>query len=103
MSLHRKMRRARTFQTVKMTAAELRKLPSRCAWDGCDQTFADHMPRGWRWMVAYWSPEPIPFFADVPVEDTQCDCVLCPRHAQALDEQLFPLCRLGDMPVFGEG
>lgn len=103
MSPNRKLRRAGTFRTSTMTLAELRELPNGCAWYGCDQMFSGPMPAGWRWMIAYHSPQPIPSFLDIPQQNMQRDCCICPKHAQELDDQLVALCRLGDMPVMGEG
>jgi hypothetical protein len=90
------------IETRSMSREEFVNLPSLCAWDGCQETFKGDMPRGWRWMYSYWSPQPHINFAAIPAEDMDRDAVLCPCHAQELESKLWPLCRLGSMPALGE-
>src|SRR5689334_6958440 len=41
-----------------MNVEELKPLPVRCEWEGCHRNFRGYMPKGWRWLLTYWAPEP---------------------------------------------
>jgi hypothetical protein len=58
-----------------------------CAWNGCGETFADDMPPGWVWLLAYWAKRPSVDLAD-PEAKWMRDAALCPAHARDLDLQL---------------
>jgi hypothetical protein len=84
-----------------MTWAEFNEIPCGCGWDGCRETYKGDMPRGWVRLLTYWSPRPHLHFEAIPAEDMPRDRSLCPCHAQELESNLIPLCRLGAMPVEG--
>jgi len=60
-----------------------------CAWDGCERTFQGEMPRGWSFMLLYWSKWPSLEFWDIPPNDGLRDAVLCPEHTKQLDGNLL--------------
>src|SRR6516162_6502050 len=46
------------------------------------------MPAGWTRLVTYWSKRPQPDLLRVPPRNWARDAVLCPEHAQTLEDQL---------------
>jgi hypothetical protein len=72
-----------------------------CAWDGCAATFTGDMPRGWIYLLTYWSPRPELTFWTIPSHDILRDAVLCPEHTRAPESQLKDLFRLGWMSRMG--
>lgn len=83
-------RRGRTLKvlgTVNMTLEEYKKIPSVCAWGGCEKTFTGDMPLGWVWLLAYWRKTPAVNFLEIGWND-QRDCALCPEHMRELDALL---------------
>jgi hypothetical protein len=81
---------------------QLDQLPCMCAWGDCGATFEGDMPHGWHWVLAYWAPQPFSSsLLEVPQEDMLRDCVLCPKHAAALERQLKELPRHLDGPAAG--
>jgi hypothetical protein len=81
------------FKKKMIPISELGK--SICAWDGCEATCAHdknkYLPKGWTFMLVFWSAHPVLNFLDVPRNDMLRDAVLCPEHTNALDRQLKPL------------
>jgi len=74
-----------------MKVEELRSLRIRCAWDGCRQSFQGAMPRDWRWLVSYWARAPQLALGPAPEIEWDCDAALCPAHAHALSQCLYPI------------
>ena len=74
-----------------------------CAWDGCEATFKGDMPKGWTWMLQYWSKHPQGQFLDIPQKDVEWDACLCPEHTRAFAAQLKDQGgQLVSMPPLGE-
>jgi len=78
-----------------MQVSELRMVPLdklthiMCAWKGCDQACEiRNMPKGWVWLLTYWSRKPELLFMKIPARDMSRDTVLCPQHAFMLERQL---------------
>jgi hypothetical protein len=71
-----------------MKVEELKALPVRCVWEGCHQNFRGDMPKGWRWLLTYWAPEPQLAVDASPDIEWDCDAALCPTHIQKLNSQL---------------
>ena len=70
--------------------AVLKSTARMCAWAGCLNTCEGDLPRDWRWLLNWWSPQP-----DIKVIFTSgvCtrDAVLCGEHARQLESLLKPL------------
>jgi hypothetical protein len=72
---------------------EQKSVPSirgvHCGWRGCTESFDGFFaPPGWVNLNVYCSPEPI---LDIrQITDWRHDKVLCPAHAKALDNLLYP-------------
>ena len=62
-----------------------------CAWRGCTATCKGDLPRGWVFLIAYWSKKPFTNFMDIPPKDIYRDAVLCPEHARELESHLKDL------------
>jgi hypothetical protein len=60
------------------------------------------MPKGWTFLLTYWSKRPEPNISKIPPQDMPRDCVLCPEHARTLESQLKDLGRQLDTPTMGE-
>src|SRR5690348_6989607 len=56
--LNSQLATARCSAHKMMKVEELKALPVRCVWEGCHQNFRGDMPKGWRWLLTYWAPEP---------------------------------------------
>jgi hypothetical protein len=73
-------------------ADQLDQLGCMCGWGDCDATFNGDMPDGWRWLLAYWAPEPPQLtLLELSQEDIARDAVLCPQHAAAFERLLKEL------------
>jgi hypothetical protein len=81
-------RRAKVVTSKLMPVAEIKG--ARCAWGDCMASFSGDMPKGWVFLLTYWSKRPILDFSD-PNQPTMRDAVLCPEHVQALESQLKDL------------
>ena len=62
-----------------------------CCFNGCRKFFdsKDGMPKGWQSIIMYADPEPVLHFAEI--KNWKRDGVLCPEHAEAVQDLLFPL------------
>jgi hypothetical protein len=88
-------RKARVFEYKTISRSEFDAMDTVCAWEGCWKTFAGDMPKGWVWLLAYWSECPKLAIDDsIPIQDWLQDTTLCPEHARALDLQLKDIPRL---------
>jgi hypothetical protein len=95
-------KKALLFTRKKMSISELDALPTGCAWNGCWAHFMGNAPKGWKWLLAYESKRPQAHFLAIAAVDVMRDAVLCPIHAQTLDQSLTPLARdIGNMPQLG--
>jgi len=100
--MNRHERRKANVSELKMVkVADL--TGSMCAWDGCVAAFKGDMPKGWTWMLQYWSKHPQGQFFDIPPKDVERDACLCPDHSRALKDQLKDFgVNLGPMPALGQ-
>ncbi len=80
-----------------MKVEELKALPVRCVWEGCHQNFRGDMPKGWRWLLTYWAPEPQLAVDAWPDIEWDCDAALCPTHIQKLNSQLVERFQINNM------
>jgi hypothetical protein len=79
-------RRAKVFEDKNVPVADI--IGCRCAWERCAARFSGNMPRGWIYLLTYWSKHPESNFLQIPPEHIVRDAVLCPEHARALESQL---------------
>ena len=49
-------RKAKVFGITSIPIAEI--TGCICAWDGCAANFSGDMPRGWIYLLTYWSSRP---------------------------------------------
>jgi hypothetical protein len=75
---------AHPFKRVQMPLEDLNRMPTVCAWDGCEETFGSDMPLGWRWLLMNYSAKLDGSGALSPHALPQCDAVLCEKHAREL-------------------
>jgi len=102
MSRHER-RKAKVSELKMISVADLVSASKLCAWDGCAATFKGDMPKGWTWIVQYWSKHPQVQFLDIPPKDMEWDVCLCPEHTRALKDQLKDVgVKLGPMPALGQ-
>jgi hypothetical protein len=89
------------FEQKMIPRTDVDRMRKLCAWRDCTATApAGDLPRGWVWLVSYWAPEVVVNFMKSPPgrNDWHRDGVLCPLHAQALDDLLKPIPRKIDRP-----
>ena len=84
-----------------MSVADVAAMPRHCACRGCKASYRGNMPKGWVYLITYWSPSPKPYVLDVPQRDMPRDTQLCPEHHQQLESQLVDLNRELDGPPMG--
>lgn len=87
-------RKAKTLRAEVVTigpeeAQTILDRPLACAWGGCAAHFKGPMPYGWRNLLVFWSRGPIMQITDIPGGTWDRDGVLCPQHAQDLDDLLI--------------
>ena len=93
------------IERTRKTVAELKAMPSRCAWHECGADFKGEMPAGWNYLLVYWHPEPQVEATLAEVSRSNfCsrDAVLCPEHSRELESNLVDIARWTDMPVSGQ-
>jgi hypothetical protein len=78
----------RIIPDPRLSAAEVERLPSACAWEGCEAVFEGDMPKGWSWLITYWSSQPKLHFGKIPPANVFRDTCLCPEHSFALNLRL---------------
>lgn len=71
-----------------VSVAELAKLPSGCAWEGCGASTRNPDDHGWSKLLLYTGKTKLEFL-DIDPQFMTRDCVLCPEHARYLDENLL--------------
>jgi hypothetical protein len=82
----------KTVELTMKSIEELKKMPRKCAWDGCRESYliTNGMPKGWRSLLLFRDPEQSSTgFLDVlTLAEPQRDTSLCPRHVKELDALL---------------
>lgn len=82
-------RRAAKIGSVRMiNIGDLAKMPSACAWSGCNCRTNDPDKDGWSKMVLYRGRTKVNFMEIAPAMMDR-DAVLCPKHAKALHEEVL--------------
>ena len=72
----------------------------QCGWRGCSECFSGHVqPPGWVNLIAYHSS--VPVLDIMSITDWRHDKLLCPAHAKALDDLLYPTGREAAAPAQG--
>jgi hypothetical protein len=86
-------RRSLKFMEIKtFTGEEIAKMTGRhCCFDGCRNHYdsKDGMPKGWQAIIMFGDPTPVLHLGEI--KDWKRDGVLCPEHAEAVQDLLFPL------------
>lgn len=84
----RRAKKIGKFEQGFMALEDFVSLPSMCAWNGCNATTAEPHKHDWSCMLLY-KGEPQLNFSEIDPRLMARDCVLCPEHAQYLDEHLL--------------
>ncbi len=86
--------------TVEIKMLQVDKLTVRqCCFNGCGEFYDGEMPKGWQAIIMYGDPKPVLHLGEV--RDWKRDGVLCPEHAEAVQDLLFPLTEVASMPSEG--
>jgi hypothetical protein len=85
---HERRRTAKIGSVQKMSAADLAKIPTGCAWSGCMCNTEDPDKAGWSKLILYRGRTKLDFM-DIAPDLMDRDAVLCPDHAKALHEDVL--------------
>jgi hypothetical protein len=94
--------RRRSFKHGMMEVKMLRvdEITGRqCCFNGCGKIYDGEMPKHWQAIVMYGDPKPVLHLGEI--RDWKRDGVLCPEHAEAVQDLLFPLGTIATMPSEG--
>ena len=105
------MKRRRKTKTATATSgfitpkeAEEMMTGQLCAWDSCGASFQGPLPKDWRNLLVWWSPEvkDATLFQVVTSGFCDRDAVLYPEHFRELESKLIDLMRWASGPVSGQ-
>jgi hypothetical protein len=92
-----------TMEIKMLPVDKFNKLTARaCCFNGCGNSFDfkdGGMPKGWQAIVMYGDPQTVLHLGEV--RDWKRDGVLCPEHAEVVQDLMFPLTHVGTMPSEG--
>jgi hypothetical protein len=71
----------------------------QCCFNGCGKIFNGDMPKGWQAIIMFGDPKPSLRLDEI--KDWKRDGVLCPEHAEAVQDLLFPLGTIATMASKG--
>jgi hypothetical protein len=69
----------------RIPVSALRNAGHACGWEGCARSFKGDMPKGWVWLLTYWSPQAS---LDDLLANLKYDYALCPEHVALLGAHL---------------
>lgn len=81
-------RRAAKITMSTMSVSDFLQMPSICAWQGCGKMTKNPDDAGWHNMLLY-KGKPKLSFLEIENHNMQRDTVLCPEHANYLDQNLL--------------
>jgi len=67
----------------RIPISALRNPGHACGWEGCARSFKGDMPKGWVWLLTYWSPQ-----ANLDLANLKDDYALRPEHVALLEAHL---------------
>jgi hypothetical protein len=79
---------AHPFKREQMPLEDFNRMPTMCAWDGCEETFGGDMPLDWRWLLMIYSAKLDGSGVLPPHALPQRHAALCRKHARELDSLL---------------
>jgi hypothetical protein len=82
----------RSLKLMEMKMIPVKDLLAGCCFNGCGESFDfkdGGMPAGWQAILMYADPHPVLDLSEI--KNCKRDGFLCPEHAEAVQDLLFPL------------